>query len=73
MNITKGDYDLWKVEPLTKAWFEACNQRIEEAKEQLAGSAGTDSDMDNFLRGFIHAYREMLDFRVDDIEEDDEA
>lgn len=72
MSITKGDYDLWKVEPLTKAWFEACNQRIEDMKELLASSAGLDGDMDNFLRGFIHAYREMLDFRVDDIEEDDE-
>lgn len=72
MSFTKGDFDLWKVEPLTRAWFEACRQRIEDGKEQLAASAGVDPVMDNFIRGMIYAYREMLDFRVDDIEEDDE-
>lgn len=64
--ITQSDFIAWKDEPLTRAWFEACMERIEEAKEILSVQAGTDQLMDNFYRGFIYAYREMMDFRIDE-------
>ncbi len=45
----------------------AAEQRIDDCKEMLASSAGVDTINDRFLVGMIHAYREMQDFRVEDI------
>lgn len=61
-----NDWKAWRDEPVTKVFFEACEERVEDAKELLAQSAGVNSDQDNFYRGFIHAYREMQDFRIDE-------
>lgn len=66
--ITASDFLDWKSNPVTKAFIFACNERVEDAKNQLARSAGFDPAQDSFLRGFIHAYQEMQDFRVDDFE-----
>lgn len=66
--MTKEEWVDWKQHPVTKAYFEACEERVVESKELLSTSAGLDSNQDNFMRGFIHAYREMMDFRVEDIE-----
>lgn len=66
--ITKSDFSDWKSNPVTKAFVLACNERIEDAKNQLSVSAGLEPNENNFLRGFIYAYREMQDFRVDDLE-----
>ncbi len=68
--ITKSEWADWKVNPVTRAFFQAAEERVEDAKELLAGSAGIDSNQDNYLRGFITAYREMPDFRIDDLMED---
>lgn len=67
--ITKQDFQDWKLNDVTRAFYHACNQRIEDCKDILAGSAGMDSDTDNFYRGFIAAYTELQDFRVDFDEE----
>lgn len=56
----------WKTQSVTKAFYEACNERIEDAKELLALSAGIDPDQDNMIRGIIKAYREMIEFEVYD-------
>ena len=69
--ISKSEWTDWKTSLITRAFYAACDQRIEDAKEILAGTAGTDSDADNYMRGFIAAYREMLDFKVEDVENDD--
>lgn len=66
--ITAGDFLDWKSNPVTKAFMEACNERVEDAKNELAISAGVNPTQDNLLRGFILAYREMQDFRIDDLE-----
>lgn len=66
--ITASDFLDWKSNPVTKAFIEACNERVEDAKNTLAISAGIDSTQDNLLRGFILAYREMQEFRIDDLE-----
>lgn len=50
------------------AWFEACTQRIEDTKDLLSVSAGQDIYNDNFNRGFIAAYREMMNFQVEDLD-----
>ena len=64
--ITKEDYQLWKLEPVTRAWFEACHERISESKDLLALQAGLDPVQDSFMRGFIYAYNELLDFRIEE-------
>lgn len=66
MSITKDDFQLWKSEPVTEAFLEACQERIEEAKEILSVEAGMNPEQDNFYRGFIRAYREMLEFRFEE-------
>ena len=67
--ISQSDFDNWKQDPVTKAFFLACNERIEDAKDLLAVQAGLDHAQDNFLRGFIQAYRETTQFRIDDLQE----
>lgn len=67
--VTKQEFADWKNHPVTEAFFEACNDRVEDMKELLAVSAGFDSVNDSFNRGFIRAYREMQEFRP---EEEDE-
>lgn len=66
--ITASDFIEWKSNPVTRAFFEACNERIEDAKDNLSISAGIDSVQDNLMRGIIYAYREMQEFRIDDLE-----
>ena len=67
--ISKDDFYLWKSEPITQAIFEACEMRIEEAKNTLAGQAGLDPIFDSYVRGIIKAYSEMLNITVEDIDE----
>ena len=66
--MTSSDFQNWKLDPVTRAFYEACTIRVEDAKDILAASAGLDSVQDNFNRGFIAAYLEMQDFHVDDLE-----
>jgi len=70
MSVTKSEWTDWKVNNVTRAFFHAADERIEEAKDILANTAGQDSSADSFLRGFISAYREMQDFRVEDVNDD---
>jgi hypothetical protein len=67
--ISKDDHTRWKYDEVTEAYMEACSTRLNDAKEILINQAGLDQDQDNFYRGFIHAYREMLNFTFEDFEE----
>ena len=67
--ISVTDFSDWKSNPVTKAFFLAASERVEDAKEILATQAGLDGNEDNFLRGFVRAYREMCEFRIDDLQE----
>lgn len=69
MSISKDDFYLWKSEPITQAVFEACEMRIEDGKNTLAGQAGLDPPFDSYVRGMIKAYSEMLQITVEDIED----
>lgn len=66
--MTMDDWQQWKASPVTKAFFEAAQYRVEDAKDILGASAGLDQASDNFYRGFIAAYLEMKDFRIEDIQ-----
>lgn len=71
MLVTKSEWVDWTSNPVTKAFLEAAFIRREDAKEILAVSAGLDGDSDNFYRGFIAAYDEMKDFRIEDLIDED--
>jgi hypothetical protein len=66
MDITKEEFDSWKLDDVTKAFFAAAKERVEDCKDVLAGTAGQDSIYDSYLRGFIAAYREMFAFRLEE-------
>lgn len=58
--ISKEDFAAWKQDPVTEAFFEVCEQRIQDMKDILADTAGIDQVNDNHNRGFIKAYQEVL-------------
>lgn len=68
--LTASDFNNWKQDPVTKAFYLAMVDRVSEAKEVLAMQAGFNSVEDSYYRGFIRAYREALEFRVDDLTEE---
>jgi hypothetical protein len=65
LELTKADFDDWKSNKVTKSFFQAAEERVDDCKEMLASSAGIDTLQDRFLVGMVQAYREMQDFRVD--------
>ena len=67
--ISYDDYVLWKNDPMTIAWFEACQLRVEEAKEQIVGTNAEDVAFGAYLRGMVAAYREMTTFTVEEMNE----
>jgi hypothetical protein len=67
--VTASDFSEWKSNPVTKAFYLAIRERIEDAKEVLSTQAGFNNAEDSFFRGFISAYRECLEFRIDDLQE----
>ncbi len=70
--INQSDFNDWKAQPVTRAFFLAAQERIEECKDVLSYSAGTDQAQDRLLVGLITAYREIIEFRVDDVASNDE-
>lgn len=68
--ISAGEFRDWKSHVVTQAFMQAANERIFDAVMQLSVQAGMDSVQDNFLRGFVTAYRELENFRIDDLVED---
>ena len=66
--VTNDDFRAWRESPVTKAFFLAANERIQDAMYSLSTSAGMDLVQDNFMRGFILAYRELEGFRIEDLQ-----
>lgn len=66
---TRSDFDAWKIHPVTRAFFLAAQERVKDAMEVLSIEAGLNSTQDNLLRGLIQAYREMQEFRIEDLED----
>lgn len=64
----QSDFENWRGDFVTKAFFHAAQERIEGAKDILSVQAGLNANQDNYLRGLIQAYREIQDFRIDDLE-----
>lgn len=68
MEIKASDFYEWKANPVTKAFMYAAQERIHDAMQVLSTTAGLNSIEDNYMRGFITAYRELEDFRIDDLD-----
>jgi len=64
-----SDYENWKSDFVTKAFLQATHERIEDAKELLSVQAGLNPEQDNYVRGLIQAYREIQNFRIEDLED----
>lgn len=67
-NLSQSDFKDWRSNKVTQAFFQAARERIEEAKDLLSYSAGSDSIADRELVGLIRAYRELQEFRLEDTE-----
>jgi hypothetical protein len=70
LSIKKSEWDEWRFNDITKAFYHACQDRVEDTTDLLVAGAGLDPATDNFYRGFIAAYKEMEGFRVEDVEND---
>jgi len=66
--IKASEFYEWKKNPVTLAFMYAANERISDAMNVLSTTAGLSSIEDNYMRGFIQAYRELEDFRIDDLD-----
>lgn len=69
--ITRADWDNWKADPVTRAFFAACAERASGFKEVLAVTAGENPSQDSKISGYIGAYTEITEFKVEDVNEDD--
>ena len=67
--IPYKDFNNWKTDSVTEAFFTSIVERIEDAKQTLSYSAGVDKDYDNYLRGFIAGQRDMLEVQLQTDEE----
>ena len=67
--ISTTDFYNWKSDPVTTMVMITVNERIEQAKNLLAGSAGLDPNNDNYLRGYIAACNDLLGVDFEDMEE----
>lgn len=68
--VTVSEFEDWKSNPVTKAFFTATEIRVQDAKNVLATTAGLNSADDNYYRGFIAAYSEIPYFRIEDLIEE---
>lgn len=66
MQVTKEEFLQWKENPVTKSVFEVIDNRVEDAKDILAVSAGEDSRTDAMLVGMIRAFNELKEIGYDD-------
>lgn len=65
--MNRSDFNDWKSQPITKAFFLAIENKIEGLKEELAYQGGESSFLDARKSGAIIALRDVLD--LDWIEE----
>lgn len=70
--IERSEFDLWKSNPVTKEFFQALQERIDEAAQLLVHSAGMNPVEDNFNRGYIRAMFDTAQFEVNFAEENED-
>jgi len=65
--ISKDDFLDWINNPVTQAVMYGIQERIQEAKGTLAGTAGINPLEDRYICGMIRAFGEVLTIEVDDV------
>ena len=70
-NVSPQQWAEWKKSSITVAVMAEVANRIEEGKDLLC-SASNDRDFDQFVKGMIKAFSEILDIKLDTTEEEDE-
>ena len=70
--INPEQWQEWRRNSVTIAVMELIKERIEEAKDQLIGPSN-DRDFDQYVKGMIKGYNELLEVQLDIFtEEEDE-
>lgn len=64
--INAEDVQVWLADPITKKFFEAIEDRIEQVKDILVSQAGQDSIQDSFYRGYSVACNDILNTKFGD-------
>ena len=71
-NVGPEQWQEWKNSDITQAVMDQIRDRVEEAKDLLIG-ASNERDFDQYIKGMIRAFNEVLDVRLDfTTEEEDE-
>lgn len=71
MFVNKEQWLSWKEHPVTQALNNQIQDRILECTDKVFSSS--DPEFDRFVKGMVHAFREILEFEVEfPIEENDE-
>ena len=70
-NVNPEKWQEWQNSNVTEAVMDQIRVRIEEAKEQLVGPSN-DRDFDQFVKGMIRGFQEVLEVQLDTSEEDSE-
>ena len=68
MTISSSDFLNWKDDNVTKAVLSAINERIDEAVGSLTGTPRNDLDAVNWTRGYIEAFKDILNIKLEDVE-----
>ena len=66
MQVTKEEFLQWKENQVTNEVFKLIEDRITEAKEVLATTAGEDQRVDSILVGMIRAFSELKEISYDE-------
>lgn len=67
--IEREDFIVWTKDKVTKAVYQTILHQIDGLKEELAQGAGKDPYNNGYRVGAIQAFRDVLAFHMDDIED----
>lgn len=67
--ISEKDFMNWKQDAVTEAFFGVIKDRVDEAMYILSRSAGINPNDDNFYRGMILAFRDVLETSFEETQE----
>ncbi len=69
MVLTREDVEEWRKNDVTVQLISQIKDRVEEAKDQLCGPTN-DRDFDQFVKGMIRGFTEVLELQLDVSTED---
>lgn len=69
--LSPEEWISWQRNSVTEAVMDQIRVRIEDAKDQLVGPSN-DRDFDQFVKGMIRGFQEVLEVQLDTSQEEDE-